>query len=210
MVQWVQFRSEEQDSWFLKMKSVDVVLHRRLFAEREHTGVMVDEPPPRPAAEGEDGDAATQQQLSASDPLCVYFPIDQTEMTLEGAKEIERMAMDALHDRLTDEQLHLENRLNTELKLLTKKVREFEMDQHQSMSKKQGDEHNEWVNKKHFLISVIQKRLRRFNATAKRRMFDLAKAVKNHPKLSPFLGATSATFEDVYKQIDETFPQWRM
>ena len=207
MVQWIQFRTEEESRPFYHMKSVDVVLHRKLFGEKEETDVMVEEPPPEPKAEGEETDTEAQQQLSASDPLCVYFPIDQTEITEEVAKEIQKRATEALHARLVEEQANLQNRLTTEVNIIKKKVLEFEMDQHQSMSKKQGDEHQEYCNKKYFLISVLKKRLERFKQTAARRMFDLIKSLKNHPKLSPFLGATDVTYEEIEKEIEDAYPE---
>jgi hypothetical protein len=203
VVQWIQFRSEEEGRPFLKMKSVDVVLHRKLFAEMEQTNIMVEQPPPEPKAEGEDAAGAAQQQLLASDPLCVYFPIDQPEITQLVAQEIQRRATEALQARLVEEQTNLQNRLTQEVAILKKKVMEFEMDQHQSMSKKQGDEHQEYCNKKRFLISVLSKRLKRFPATAGRRLFDLLKALKNHPKLSMFLGGTEVEYEQVEGQVKE-------
>jgi hypothetical protein len=206
MVQWIQFRSEEESRPFLKLKSVDVVLHRKLFAEMEQTDIMVEQPPPEPKAEGEDADGSAQQQLSASDPLCVYFPVDQSEITAPVAQEIFRIATEALNARLHEEQTNLQNRLTQELAIIRKKVLEFEMDQHQSMSKKQGDEHQEYCNKKYFLISVLRKRLDRFPATAARRLFDLMKALKNHPKLAPFLGGTEVTYEEVEATIKEMLP----
>lgn len=196
MVRWVQFRTEEESRPYLKMKSVDVVLHRKLFKEQEQSNVMVEQPPPEPKAEGEGEDGNTQQQLSASDPLCVYFPTDGREINEVEAREILKRAQDALIKRLTEELTNLHIRLQQELAQLKKKTLEFEMDQHQSMSKKQGDEHQEYCNRKNFLITVLQKRITRFKEAAKRKIFDLLKSVKNHPKLSPFLGATTVTMEE--------------
>ena len=196
MVQWVQFRSEEESRPFMKMKSVDVVLHRKLFKEEESTDVMVEQPPPEPKAEGEGEDGNAQQQLSASDPLCVYFPTDGREINEVEAKAIQERAQTALINRLTEELSNLQTRLQQELVQLKKKTLEFEMDQHQSMSKKQGDEHQEYCNRKNFLITVLQKRIKRFPQTASRKIYDLLKSVKNHPKLSPFLGSTTMTPEE--------------
>jgi hypothetical protein len=206
VVRWIEFRSEEESRPFLKMKAVDVVLHRKLFAEMEQTNIMVEQPPPEPKAEGEEGAGGSQQQLSASDPLCVYFPIDQGEMTQAAAEEISRRATEALQARLVEEQTNLQTRLNQEVAVLKKKVLEFEMDQHQSMSKKQADEHQEYCNKKRFLIAVLQKRLERFTATASRRLFDLLKQLKNHPKLTQFLGATGVEYGQVEARIKEILP----
>jgi hypothetical protein len=206
VVRWIEFRSEEESRPFLKMKAVDVVLHRKLFAEMEQTNIMVEQPPPEPKAEGEEGAGGSQQQLSASDPLCVYFPIDQGEMTQAAAEEISRRATEALQARLVEEQTNLQTRLNQEVAVLKKKVLEFEMDQHQSMSKKQADEHQEYCNKKRFLIAVLQKRLERFTATASRRLFDLLKQLKNHPKLTQFLGATDVEYGQVEARIKEILP----
>jgi hypothetical protein len=206
MVRWVEFRSEEESRPFLKMKSVDVVLHRKLFAEMEQSNIMAEQPPPEPKAEGEEGAGSSQQQLSASDPLCVYFLIDQGDMTQAGAEEVSRRATEALQARLVEEQTNLQTRLNQEIAILKKKVLEFEMDQHQSMSKKQADEHQEYCNKKRFLISVLTKRLDRFPATAARMLFDLLKTLKNHPKLTQFLGGTEVECEQVEAGIEEIHP----
>jgi hypothetical protein len=210
MVQWIQFRTEEESQPYLKMKSVDVVLHRKLYAESQRedewvTDIRVEQPPPEPAS-AEESAANAQLQLSASDPLCVYFPMDVTEITPEIAQEIVRRATEALQARLVEELANLQSRLAQELTIIKKKVLEFEMDQHQSMSKKQGDEHQEYLNKKYFLISVLRKRLDRFGNTAARRQFDLMLALKNHPKLTAFLGSTNVTWEDVKAKIKEMFP----
>ena len=61
-------------------------------------------------------------------------------------------------------------------------------------------------NKKYFLISVLKKRLERFKQAAARRMFDLIKSLKNHPKLSPFLGATDVTYEAIEHEIEQAYP----
>lgn len=205
MVQWIQFRSEEESRPYLKMKSVDVVLHRKLHKDQEQSDVMVETPPPEPKAEGEGNDDTNQQQLSASDPLCVYFPTDGREINEAEAHAILDRAMTALISRLTEEKQNLKTRFQQELVQLKKKTLEFEMDQHQSMSKKQGDEHQEYCNRKNFLITVLQKRIDRFDKTAMRKVYDLLKNVKNHPKLSPFLGATTATQEEA-EAILANFP----
>lgn len=203
MVQWIQFRTEEESRPYLHMKPVDVVLHRKLYSEQEQTDIMVEVPPPEPKAEGEDSASNTQQQLSASDPLCVYFPIEPCEMTDQIAQEVFAKATQALQHRLVEELEMLHNRLQQEISALRKRVLEFEMDQHQSMSKKQGDEYQEYCNRQQFLIAVITKRIQRFKATAERRLFDLIKSIKNHPKLTQFLGSTDSTLEECHKRIEE-------
>ena len=187
MVQWIQFRTDEESRPFLKMKSVDIVLHRKLFQQGEQSGVLVDEPPPEPKSESEEDAAKNQQQLSASDPLCVYFPVEPVEMTAEVAAEIYRKATTALQDRIYKEAKYLTNRLEQEQTALKSKIREYEMDQHQSRSNKQGIEHNNFITTKAFLIAVLQKRIQRFEATAERRIRDLIERLRNHPKLQPFL-----------------------
>ncbi|KAH0795220.1 SNF2 family N-terminal domain containing protein [Histomonas meleagridis] len=203
IVQWIQFRTEEESRPYLKMKSIDVALHRKLYSMKDQTGVMVDQPPPEPKSESDDLDEKNRYQLSINDPLSVYFPVEQVEMNEEIAKDIFNKAIEALKLRLHEEHELLQNRLNQEIAALKKKVLEFEMDQHQSMSKKQSDEHQEFCNKKTFLISVLQKRLKRFEATAARKLFDLMKNLKNHPKLMPFLGGTDLTMEQVDEKIKE-------
>jgi hypothetical protein len=46
-----EFCSEEESRPFLKMKAVDVVLHRKLFTEMERTNIMVEQPPAEPKTE---------------------------------------------------------------------------------------------------------------------------------------------------------------
>ena len=201
MVNWIQFRTEEESNTFLRLKSTEVVLHRKLFKEMQERNISVENPPPELKPEGEEDAANAQQQLLAYDPLCVYFPITPCEMTLEVAKEIQNRAVEALYKRLLEESEGLQQRLTNEMALLRKKNNEFEMDQHQSMSKKQSDEHNDFNTKKNFLIKVIQKRIARFEQTAATRLFDLLKSLKNHPKLSPFLGKTNITKEEAMEKI---------
>jgi hypothetical protein len=119
-----------------------------------------------------------------------------------AAEEVSRRATEALQARLVEEQ----TRLNQKVAVLKKKVLEFEMDQHQSMSKKQADQHQEYCNQKRFLIAVLQKRLDRFTTTAARRLFDLLKQLKNHPKLSDFLGPTDVEYVQVEAGIKEILP----
>lgn len=203
VVEWIQFRTEEETRPYLKMKSVDVVLHRKLYGEMESTDILVEAPPPEPKAEGEDEDANAQQQLNANDPLCVYFPADGREITEEVAFEIVEKAKKALLQRLDEESRMLDERLKTEQNNLRTKIREFEYDQHQSRSKKQGDEHSEYCTKQSFLIAVLQKRIARFEQTAARRLTDLLTSLKNHPKLQQFLGPTDVTFNDIKDKLKE-------
>jgi hypothetical protein len=204
MVQWIQFRTEEESRHYLRMKSTDVVLHRKLYAQGEQSGVLVEKPPPEPKSESEDDAAKNQQQLSANDPLCVYFPVEACEMTPEVAAEIYRKALTALQDRLYKEVKYLVNRLDQEQNALRAKIREYEMDQHQSRSSKQGIEHNNYITTKAFLISVLQKRISRFNQTTARRIEDLIIRLKNHPKLKPFLDTDDIERgEDYRKTIRE-------
>jgi hypothetical protein len=196
MVQWIQFRTEEESRPYLEMKSVDVVLHRKLYAQGEESGVLVEQPPPEPKSESEDEAAKNQQQLSANDPLCVYFPVDGTEITEEVAYQIFEKALTSTKERLYKESKYLVNRLDQEQTALRSKIREYEMDQHQSRSNKQGIEHNNFITTKAFLISVLQKRIARFMDTAERRIKNMVQALKNHPKLSPFLGGDDTTDEE--------------
>lgn len=202
MCQWIQFRTEEEAKPFLKLKSVDVVLHRRLHALGDKAEVNVDEPPPEPKEEGEDDEAKMQQQLSAEDPLCVYFPPEPVEITEEIAHEIARKATTSLQNRLFKEAQYLISRLEQEQTALKSKIREYEMDQHQSRSRKQGDEHTNFITNKAFLISVLQKRIARFDETAQRRLFDLTVRLKNHPKLEQFLEPTDTTYEQFRAELE--------
>lgn len=203
MVQWIQFRTDEESRPFYKMKSVDIVLHRKIYAQGEQAEILVEKPPPEPKAEGEDDASKNQQQLSADDPLCVYFPVDpNTEFTAEVAADIYRKAVTALQDRIYKEAKYLVNRLDQEQTALKSKIREYDMDQHQSRSRKQGDEHNNFVTTKAFLITVLQKRIARFYQTAINRLKDLITKLKNHPKLSPFLGPTDISEEEFKTRIE--------
>lgn len=199
LVQWIQFRLEEESRPFLKMKSSQVSLHRKLYSEMEKTQVLVEQPPPEPKPEGEGNDDEDSQTLNANDPLCVYFPNDGSEITKEVAEEVVKKAHEALIERLNIEQLMLDQRINQENTNLRNKIKEFESDQHQSRSIKQGNDHQQYVQKQTFLISVLQKRKARFLETALRRMRELAKSLKNHPKLTPFLGATDIDNDDELK-----------
>lgn len=201
IVQWIQFRTEEEARPFLKLKSTEITLHRKLFTEMEKTDVLVDKPPPEPKIGDDDANKDNLNILDASDPLCVYFPPEGGEMTQEKADEVVRKATAALIERLNNEEHLIDNRLKTEQANLRNKIREFEYDQHQSRSKKQGDEHAQYVIKQNFLIAVLQKRQARFLETARRRQFELAKSLKNHPKLAPFLGETDLEYTDIREQL---------
>ena len=201
MVKWIQFRTEEESIPYLHLKSTEVVLHRKLFKEMQETNVLVEQPPPELKPEGEEDAANAQQQLLASDPLSVYFPITPCEITEEVAREIQNRAIEALYKRLLEESEGLQQRLTNEMAILRKKNNEFEMDQHQSMSKKQSDDHNNFNTKQNFLIKVIQKRIARFEQTAATRLFDLLSSLKNHPKLSKFLGSTNISKEEAMEKI---------
>jgi len=204
IVSWIRFRNEEESRPYLKMKSVDVVLHRKLHSQMGHSEVLVEDPPPEPKPEGEEESSKMQQQLSANDPLCVYFPLEPVEITQAVAEEIYRKAKASLIERLYKEIKNLQARLDEEQNTLKSKSRDFEMEHQHNRNKEKTEAFQHLQESKTFLIGVLERRIKRFEEAAQRRWFELITSLRNHPKLQAFQFETEATYQEARIRLEAT------